>query len=73
MKHEDKLMTFEGYGENYTLKVYKRGDSKYYSLVVYETDTEAKVIFTSMTTTTIDEAKKIATKNAQKHESENKK
>lgn len=73
MKYEDELLPLEEYGEDYTIKIYKKMDCKYYALVVYETDTEAKVIYTSKATTMRGDAKRIAIKNAQKHESENKK
>lgn len=66
----DELTGYEFYGNDYTIKLWRREDCKYYSTVVYETDDDAKTIYTSKAQTNETNAKRLGLENAKKHEKE---
>lgn len=63
----DEFISFEAYGDDYTMKVYRREDCQYYVVLVYETDTESKVLYTSKSQPEISRARRLAMEHARKH------
>jgi len=71
MKKQDEFKSYEYYGEDYTIKVYQREDCKYYATVLYETDDDARIVYTSKAQPDASRARNLALEHAKKHEKEN--
>ena len=65
---KDELKSCEQWcNDDYTLKIYQREDCRYYAIVVYETDEDSKVIYTSTSQQDASKAKGLAIENIKKH------
>lgn len=68
MKNADELRSYEFYGDDYTIKIWEREDCRFYSTVVYETDDDAKTIYTSKAQPDMEKARHLAIENARLHQ-----
>lgn len=68
MKKEDELRSYEFYGDDYTIKIWEREDCRFYSTVLYETDDDAKIVYTSKAQPDMEKARNLAIENARRHE-----
>ncbi len=64
---KDELKTCEAYGDDYTIKIYEREDCRYYAVVVYETDTDSKLVYTCKSQPDAGKARALAVEAIDKH------
>lgn len=67
MKNKDEFKTCHYVGEDYTIKTYQREDCRYYAIVLYETNDDSKVIYTSKSQPTLVRATNNAVDHIRKH------
>lgn len=67
MKNKDEFKSCRFYGDDYTIKTYQKEDCRYYAVVLYETDDDAKVIYTSKAQPTSLKANNLAIEHIKKH------
>jgi len=60
MKNEDELASCESHGDDYTIKVYRKRNGRFYSVAVHETDVASEVTFVSETQQDAVTARKLA-------------
>lgn len=73
MEDKDELKSCEAYGNAYTIKTYQREDCKFYAILIYETDDDSKIVYTSKAQNDEPKAFALAMERARKHEREMKK
>ena len=67
-KKDEELVKWEFVGDDYTVKYWQREDCHYYATVLYETDDDATVIYTSKAQQDIAKARSLAMEAVRKHE-----
>ena len=67
MKTRDEYKSCRFYGDDYTIKTYQRENCKYYAVVLYETDDESKVIYTTKSQPTATKANDMAVEHIRKY------
>lgn len=67
MNERDEFVSCEYYGDDYTIKIYEREDCKYYATLLYESDDEARLIYTSKAQSDAAKAKALAVERARRH------
>ena len=67
MKKEDEFKSYEYYGDDYTIKIYQREDCRYYATVLYESDDDSKIIYTSKSQPDTAKARTLAVEHIKKH------
>ena len=60
MNERDEFVSCEYYGDDYTIKIYEREDCKYYATLLYESDDEARLVYTSKAQPDAAKAKSLA-------------
>lgn len=67
MKAKDEFRSCRRYDDNYTIKTYEREDCRFYSIVLYETENDSKVIYTSKSQPNATRAGNLAVEHIRKH------
>lgn len=70
---KDELRSCELCNDDYTLKIYQKGDGRCYAVVVYETDDDSIVLCTTRIQENVVKAKALGTECIKKHMKEMKK
>ena len=66
MKTKDEFKSCRFY-DDYTIKTYQRENCKYYAIVLYETNDDSKVIYTTKSQPTATRADNLAIAHIKKH------